>query len=109
VRAQQQGDLGATPQDVADDTFMRLSSVFTQRLEPENVAQAFNNGGLTGSPTTDQHVEILVQVNGHSVQEAPLPGQCEKFGVVFRRSIAGQANSGLRIEKGLAQTFRGNL
>lgn len=52
---------------------MCFTGLLTERIKPERVAHALDNGGFSCPSTADQDVKIAVKMNGRTVQKSALP------------------------------------
>ena len=67
VGTNQQRDFGAVSKHTLDDPLVCLPCFCSKGLQPEGVADTFDDGRLSGAPTSDKSVQVLVESKADTV------------------------------------------
>ena len=97
---------------MAHDSLVRLRGLVADRSEAEDGPDALDDGGLAGAAAADQHVEVGVEPNARSVEEAALPGNGNELRVFLGLQLSHfrvEPNSRSGVEERLPEALDAHL
>ena len=89
--------LRPVPKHLPHDALMGLADIFSDRVQTKYVAQALDDGGLSSAASTDENVQIWIEVHLRAIKKSPVPSQAKKFSVFFGCRVAVQADPRVRV------------
>jgi hypothetical protein len=84
---------------------MRAAGVLPDRLEPDDIAKALDDGGLAGAAAADKDVEVVVESEANAIEETTLPSHGDKLRVSLWRWVVDLAYPRAGSKESLSETF----
>src|SRR6266446_8982998 len=97
------GDRGRLFQHVANEVVVTASRFFAGGGHSESVANALYDCGLAGAAAADQHVQVRVEPQFHSIEESALPARSQNLLMRHVGFLIESSHPCRRIDECLAQ------
>ena len=104
-----EGHLCTVSEYMLEDSSVDCPSLVPQRLQCKHMSQAFDDCRFARTPSTHKHVQIRIEAECSSVQEAPLPPNRDQLRMLLWRRLAVQPDARAGIEKRLPQALDADL